>query len=185
MFRRVAPAVLTLAVTLIGVSFAACSNPPQKEREQAESAIAAARAAEAADYAATEFNSAVSSLGEYEKAVSSGDYRLALSHAISARDSAYTAAKLAAERKTAARNEAERLIVDFAGLILVAKSRVSSLPPSAQGRTRASLKAAPKLLQEAGSLLEKQDFKGVVAKLQSQVQTLRKDLTPPAGRRGR
>ena len=185
MFRRVAPWVLTLAVTLSGASFAGCSSPPQKEREQAESAIAAARTAEAADYAASDFNSAVTSLGEYDKAVSNGDYRLALSHAISARDSAYTAAKLAAERKTAARNEAERLIVDFEGLLIVAKSRVASLPPPAATRTRAIVNESRKHLQEARSRLEKQDFKGVVTLLQPKVQTLRKDLTPPAGRRGR
>jgi hypothetical protein len=185
MSRRPVRSLPTLLVTLCAAWLAGCSAPPQKERDQAESAIAAAKAADAAEYARTDLQSAEASLVEYDRAVAQGDYRAALSHALSARDVAYKAAKVAGEAKAAARGEAERLLVDLQGLLITARSRVSSLPPAAASRTRATLKSSAKLLQEAGSLMEKQDYKGVVARLQPVVQALRKDLPPPGGRRGR
>jgi hypothetical protein len=172
-----------------GVTLAACSAPPQKERDQAEGAVAAAKAAEAREYAPDELDSALESLESYETAVAQGDYRAALNHAINARDSAYTAAKVAGDRKAAARAEAERAIVDFEGLVMVAKSRLSGTPPplspQAAARVRAVVKRAPGLLQEARSRLAKQDFRNVLPLLDPQIQALRKDLTPPGGRRGK
>ncbi len=166
-----------------------CSAPPQKERDQADSALTAAKAADGSEYAQSEIQSAVASLIEYDRAVSNGDYRAALSHAISARDAAYHASKVAGERKAAARSEAERLIVDFEGQVMVARSRLGGSPPAlapaVAARTKATVKTAPKLLQDARTRLEKQDYKGVVALLQNALQTLRKDLTPPGGRRGK
>ncbi len=166
---------------------AACSAPPQKERDQAEGAIAAALAAEAAQYAPDDLRSARTSLKAYDVAVSDGDYRAALSHAISARDSAYSAAKAASDRKAAARSEAVRLIVDLKGLVMTAKSRLSgtppALPPQTAARVRGHVKRAQLLLQEAGSRLQKQDFVGVTALLNLPVQALREDLTPAAARR--
>ena len=183
--RRLPPLLLTLSVTWL----AACSAPPQKERDQAESAIAAAKAADGAEYAPDDLQKAVASLVEYDRAVAQGDYRLALSLAMSARDAAYHAAKVAGERKAAARSEAERLIVDFEGQVMVARSRLAGSPPAlspaAASRTRATVSKSAKLLQEARSRLEKQDFKGVVALLDPLVQTLRKDLAQPGGRRGK
>ena len=189
MSRRAVPRLHALAVTLCAAWLGACSAPPQKERDQAEGAVTAAKAADAAVYAQTELQSAVTSLVEYDRAVAQGDYRLALSHAISARDAAYLAARVAGERKAAARSEAERLIVDFEGQVMVARSRLGGSPPALSPpvakRTRTTVNTAPKRLQEARSLLEKQDYKGVVALLQATVQTLRKDLATPGGRRGK
>lgn len=189
MSRRAVPCLHALAVTLCTAWLAACSAPPQKERDQADGAITAAKAADAAVYAQTDLQSAVASLVEYDRAVAQGDYRLALSHAISARDAAYTAARVASERKAAARSEAERLIVDFQGQVMVARSRLAGSPPplspAVAKRTRATVNAFPKRLQEARSLLEKQDYKGVVALLQATVQTMQKDLAVPGGRRGK
>jgi hypothetical protein len=180
--------LLILVVTVCAGVLSGCSSPPQKERDQADSAIAAAKAADAAQYAPEDLKKAETSLAEYNSAVSQGDYRLALSHAISARDFAYTAAKVAGERKAAARGEAERLIVDFEGLIMVARTRVGgapALPPPVLTRTKTTLRTADKRLQEARSLLDKQDFKGVVTLLQSTVQTMKKDLAPAGGRRNK
>ena len=189
MSRRALRPLPTLLVTLCAAWLAGCSAPPQKERDQADSAIAAAKAADAAEYAQSELQAAVASLVEYDRAVSNGDYRAALSHALSARDAAYHASRVAGERKAAARAEADRLIVDFDGQVMVAKSRLGGSPPplspAAASRTRATVNKHPKLLQEARSRLEKQDFKGVVALLESVVQTLRKDLAPAGGRRGK
>jgi hypothetical protein len=188
MFRRAVYGLPTLVLALFAGLIAGCSAPPQKERDQADSAITAARAADAAEYAPTELQTAIASLVEYDRAVAQGDYRLALNHAIAARDVAYNAAKVASERKTAIRNEAERLIVDFRGQVMVAKSRLSAGPPlpaPAANRTRSTIRAAEKLLQEANSRLERQDYKEVVALLQTLVLTLRKDLAQPGGRRGK
>ena len=186
MSRRVGPILLTLYVTLCVLSLSGCSAPPQKERDQAESAVAAAEAAGAAEYALGDLQKARAALVEYDRAVALGDYRLALSQAISARDQAYTAAKVAAEAKTAVRNDAEGLIVELGGLLLVAKTRVNTLPPAAAARTRNALKTAPKALQEARSRLEKQDYKGVVGLLTPIVGPLRKDLpSSSTGRRGK
>ena len=188
MSRRAVPRLHALVVTLCAAWLAGCSAPPQKERDQADGAITAAKAADAAVYAQTELQSAVTSLVEYDRAVAQGDYRLALSHAISARDAAYHAARVASERKAAARSEAERLLVEFGGLLLVAKSRLTGPPPlspAAQGRTRAALKNGPKHLQEARSRLDKQDYKGVVEFLTPLVLPMRKDLAPAGGRRGK
>ncbi len=184
--RRRASGALTLLV-LGAALLPACSAPPQKERDQAEAALTAARTAEAATYASTELEAAISALKAYDAAVVQGDYRLALNHAIGARDSAYAAAKLAADRKAAARSEAERLIVDLEGLVLMARSRLAGTAPPlsapAVSRTRGAVRRAPALLQEARSLLTKQDFTGVGTLLRSVVQSLRKDVTPGARRK--
>ena len=185
MSTRFAPGALVIA---LGAILSACSAPPQKERDQAEAAIAAARAADAPAYALRELEAALTALKAYDTAVAQGDYRLALSQAIGARDNAYDAAKLAAERKAAARHEAERLLVDLEGLVIVARSRLASGPalaPQAAVRTRATVRQASSLLQEARSRIEKQDFKGVVTLLQPAVQALKKDVGPAAGRRGK
>ena len=189
MSRRAVRPLPTLLVTLCAAWLAGCSAPPQKERDQADSAIAAAKAAGGVEYAPEDLQKADASLVEYDRAVSNGDYRAALSHAISARDAAYHASRVAGERKAAARSDAERLIVDFRGQLMVARSRLGGSPPplspGAASRTRATVKGSAKLLQEAGSRLEKQDYKGVVALLEPLVQTLRKDLAPAGGRRGK
>ncbi len=183
---RLVPARVLLCLAATGA--AGCSAPPEKERNQAEGAIAAARVAEAADYAPAELEAAVAAIKAYDQAVAAGDYRLALNEALSARDTAYQAAKLAGDRKAAARGEAERLIVDLEGLLIVARSRLAGTPPTlspqAAARTRVAVKRAPGLLQEARARLDRQDFRGVTKLLQGPVQALRKDLAPgSAGRR--
>jgi hypothetical protein len=85
----------------------ACSEPPQKEIDQAQGAIDAARAAGAAEYASTDFAAAVVALKQSHDAVAQRDYRLALSFALEANERAKTSAKLAADGKALARSQAE------------------------------------------------------------------------------
>jgi hypothetical protein len=66
------------AVILIGIAALSCSEPPTKERNQADGAIAAALAADAATYAPDELQTAQAALAKYDDAVASRDYRLAL-----------------------------------------------------------------------------------------------------------
>jgi len=100
---------VAVAAALVG---AACADPPDKEIQQAQGAIDAARAAGADQYATEEFTAAQEALKRANDAVGQRDYRLALNHALDARERAQNAAKESADRKTTARSEAERALLD-------------------------------------------------------------------------
>jgi hypothetical protein len=168
----------------------ACSNPPEKERNQAAEAIAAARAAEAETYAADELRTAETALQQYAQAVADRDYRLALTHAIDARDAAYSAARLSASRKATAQAAAFKGFTDFETTVDLAKSRLTGAPAlrpmgAAADRVRAALQRAPKVLQEARTRLAKQDFNGVVALVGPMTEAIRKDLPSPPPQPGK
>ena len=175
-----------LACVLVGAAFcAACSEPPTKEREQAQGAIAAARAAGAGVYAPEELHAAETALAAYDTAVGQGDYRLALNEAIEARDSAYAAARRAGDEKAAARSEAERLAAAVDASIQAAESRVAGTtaprPPAAvAARLRASIKTATTAVQKARSLMTNQDYRGAVEVLTPIREALERDLAAPA-----
>jgi hypothetical protein len=171
----------------------ACSGPPTKERQQAEGAVASARAAGAAIYAPAELSAAESALTQYDAAVGQRDYRLALRLALDARDSADQAVKRASDEKTAARVEAQRLLTSVDTLIAAAKARLSgSTGPRPTGpaaeRLRSTVKTASNAVQEARSQLGTQNYRVVVTSLTPIEATLRKELpapSPATGRRGR
>jgi uncharacterized protein DUF4398 len=100
---------VAVAAALVG---AACADPPDKEIQQAQGAIDTARAAGADQYAIEEFTAAQEALKRANEAVAQRDYRLALNHALDARERAQNAAKESADRKTTARSEAERMLLD-------------------------------------------------------------------------
>ena len=71
----------------------ACGGePPDKEMQQAQGAIDAARAAGADQYAHEEFAAAQEALTHANEAVEQRDYRLALNHALDSRERAQNAA---------------------------------------------------------------------------------------------
>jgi hypothetical protein len=187
MSRRRVLAVFVASLTL------ACSSPPEKERNQAAEAIAAARTAEAGTYAADELRAAETALQQYDQAVSDHDYRLALTHAIDARDGAYSATRLAGSRKEAAKAAAFKTLADFEATVNLAKSRLTGAPSlrpvgAAAERVRAAVQRAPKVLQEAGTQLAKQDFNGVVGLVAPMTEAIRRDLPsppPPPGKKGK
>ena len=173
MRRLIAPIVGAILLT-------ACSSPPDKERHQAEGAIAAAREAGAEAYAPNELAIAETSLNKYEAAVAERDYRLALSLAVEARDTAYRAAKHAADGKAAARSEAEQLEVDVTRLVLLARARQSPASrPAAKVRT--TLAEADVALQEARTAAERGDYRGASARLEPVDRDLRAELGAAAG----
>ena len=102
---------LSLAM-LAAMAGAACGNPPDKEMQQAQGAIDAARAAGADQYARDEFAAAEDALKRAREAVVQRDYRQALNNALDARERAQTAAKEAADLKTAAHLAAERALAE-------------------------------------------------------------------------
>jgi hypothetical protein len=176
---------------LVGLAIG-CAEPPTKERHQADGAVAAAKAADAATYAPETLHAAEEALKNYDDAVARGDYRLALNYAIDARDRAYEAAKQASNDKAAARSQAERLATEFEVLLKRAETRLSAAGPRPSAQTAERLKAVtksgPALLQEARSRLTKQDYRGTINLLTPPVETLRHEvgvpqISPP--RRGR
>ena len=74
-----------LACFLVVFLASACTSPPNKEMDQAQGAIDAARAAGAERYAAKELAAANAALKSANDAVQEGDYRLALNHALEPR----------------------------------------------------------------------------------------------------
>ena len=96
---------------------ASCAEPPNKEMNQAQGAIDAARAAGADRFATIELTAAVDALKRSEEAVASGDYRQALSHALDSRERAQNAAKMAVDGRADARGQAERAVAEVATLL--------------------------------------------------------------------
>ena len=115
--------MLSVAVLTAAIS-AACGDPPDKEMRQAQSAIDAARAGGADLYAKDEFAAAQDALKRATDAVTQRDYRQALNNALDARERAQTSAKEAAERKAAARANAERALGEATTTLNDARTRL-------------------------------------------------------------
>ena len=150
--RRVLIACLLLCA-------AACSEPPQKEIDQAQAAVDAARTAGADRYAADEYNGAVETLQKARGSVDQRDYRQALSYAIDARQRASEAsrsavdaiAKLKTDAQRAFKTEDERVT----HLESVLHEDEAAKTPAQQLRTaREAVSAARASLQEPRRLLD-------------------------------
>ncbi len=171
------------------VLITACSQPPEKERGQAEGAIAAAREASAEVYAPDELLAAESALGEYDAAVTQGDYRAALNAALAARDRAYEAVRHASTAKAEARGRAERLVTEIEVLTTQITQRLSgTATPRITGagaqRLRQAVAATSKTLQEAGTAIDDEQYPVAITRLEAALEGLRKEFDA-ATRRGR
>ncbi len=123
MFRRGASAcVWALTVGLL----AGCAEPPDKEMDQAQGAIDAARAAGADQYAKTEYDAAATALQNAHEAVAAGDYRLALNYALEGREHAQNAARDTADTKARMRSDIERTLAQVDALVAKAQSQISA-----------------------------------------------------------
>jgi len=177
-----------LITTALAVATVHCSAPPDKERHQAEGALAAARAAEAAIYAPAELKAAEAALAQYDAAVAARDYRQALSLALAARDGAYEAVRRASDEKAAARVQAQQLVADLEALTKAAQARLGGVGgprptgPAAE-RLRAALRSSAAALQEARARVDRQDYRGAIGSVRPVLDLLRKAMpanTPPA-----
>jgi len=154
-----------LLVALI-LSMAACGGePPDKEMQQAQGAIDAARAAGADVYAGEEFAAAQDALSRAEKAVGARDYRLALDHALDSRQRAQNAAKLAADGMASARVEADRALTAATAAIGALRARLKSadalrLPARTLIAPRQAVADGEQRLQEARAALDRGDYRG-------------------------
>jgi hypothetical protein len=157
-----------MSLRLPGCIFAAllviaCAEPPNKEMDQAQGAIDAARAAGADRYASTEYKAATDALKRAQDAVTQRDYRQALNEALDSREHAQNSAREAAETRAQLRGEVERDMAQIAALIAEANTRLA-----AASRTRASrrnidaprrdLAAVNDRVQKAGAAMKADDY---------------------------
>ena len=159
------PEARLASVLLLGLIAAACAEPPNKEMDQAEGAIEAARAAGAGQYAVAELTAAQDALQGAVEAVAARDYRLALSQALESRDQAQNAARVAADTRERLRGELERSLAEAAVRLIQARDRLGAASGTrAQRRTHEAalqtLASAEGRVQEAGAMLEAGDYAG-------------------------
>jgi Domain of unknown function (DUF4398) len=176
---RVVRRLALITATILSVS---CAEPPNKEMNQAQGAIDAARAAGADRFAAAEFTAAQDALKKSEEAVADGDYRQALSHALDSRERAQNAAKLAVDGRADARGHAERAIAEVATLLSRAHAQlkdadVARLNPRTLEGPRSTVAATEKMLQEARTALKAEDYPAVTTALNSAAAELQAALT--------
>jgi hypothetical protein len=161
--RAVVRAALLAALLLIAGSAAGCGEPPEKEMHQAQGAIEAARAAGAERYAPEEFQAAVDALKRAEDAVGQRDYRLALNLALDSRERAQNSARQAASERAQARSLAERTLANVttalaATAVKLDAATAAKVPAKALAGPREVVAATQKLVQEAGTLLGREDY---------------------------
>jgi len=178
---------LTGVGLLFALSAAACAGPPNKEMDQAEGAIEAARAAGAAQYAATELAAAQEALEGALEAVDGRDYRLALSQALESRDQAQDAARVAADTRERLRGELERALAELLLLVTETRQRLGEAAGTAAQRAAhdarlGALSDMDSRLQEAGAMLDSGDYTGARAILddvRARLDTFVEIATPP------
>jgi hypothetical protein len=141
---------LACAAALAG---AACGDPPDREMQQAQNAIDTARAAGADHYAPTEFAAAEDALKRARDAVTQRDYRLALNNALDARERAQNASKETADKKAAARNDADRELLDALGALNDANATLRA-KESGRAPTKALL-PLKRVIADSGAVLQK------------------------------
>jgi Domain of unknown function (DUF4398) len=156
-------AACALAVVLSAFVTASCAQPPDREMQQAEGAIEAARAAGADRYASVEFLAAVDALKRSQEAVAQRDYRLALNHALDSRERAQTAAKEATDAKAAAHTEADRALTMAAAALEQARAGVKAAeavraPARTVDQARTAIANQDRRVQEARAAFDKGDY---------------------------
>jgi hypothetical protein len=173
---------------LIVLAVAGCSEPPVKERQEAQSAVEAARSAGAAMYDSEDLQAAEASLKRYDDAVAQRDYRQALNEALEARERADAATKQTNAAKTELRAQADTLATQLQTLIKAANARLAG--PTAKGaaaeRLRSALRTANTALQDSRSRREAEDYRATVDTLTRGVSALQRELPPaepPAAKR--
>jgi hypothetical protein len=191
MSSRVWLSVVVAAALIAG----ACGDPPDREIQQAQGAIDAARAAGADQFATTEFTAAEDALKRANDAVAQRDYRLALNHALDARERAQNAAKEAADHKATARSQAERALLDAMTALTDAHTNLRAAeaaraPSRVLGPARRIITDAEDAVQKARAAFDRGEYLVVkemtalpTARLQGAAHDL--DAATPAGNRRR
>lgn len=155
-----------LWVFISSLATACGGDPPDREIQQAQTAIDAARSAGANDYAHDEFTAAEKALTTAREAVNQRDYRLALTNAIDSRERAQTAAKEAADQKTVVRRDIERTLRETTASLAQAKARLKAAEAGRAGRhalvaSRRAIDDADRSVQEARAAFDAGDYVAV------------------------
>ena len=188
--------VRRLCLSLVcAAALIACGEPPDKELQEAQGAIDAARATGADQYAHDEFAAAEDALKRAHEAVAQRDYRLALNNALDARERAENAAKESSDRKASARTDAERAMIDAMTALTTAHAKLRAaeaarIPAKTLAEPRRVLGDADKDVQETRAALDKGDYLAVIdraremtARLQAAARTLEVAAANPPRRR--
>ena len=186
-------ALLPLAIAA-ALAVAACGEPPEKEIQDARAAVDAARAAGADVYAKNEFDAALQALTRASDAVAGRDYRLALNHALDARERAQAAATEAANRKATAKADADRVLADAITALNEARAKLhvadtGSARPKTIAPARQAIADGDTAVQEARTAFDRGDYPAAMTLATAAAGRLRAaahDLdaaAPPPGRR--
>ena len=187
---------LVVLCIVVAVAGACSGDPPDKEMQQAQSAIETARAGGAERFATTELKGAEEALAHARDAVGQRDYRLALSFALDARERAQSATKEAIDRKVALRDEAERTLGSAQTALLAARNRlkaaeVSKVQARILAESRSNIAAGEGRVQEARTAFEQGNFEAASAAASQAATALAQTardldaLVAPAARRRR
>src|SRR5258705_2797353 len=176
------------ACILTALVITGCGDPPNKEMDQAQGAIDAARAAGADRYAATEYAAATDALKRAQDAVAQRDYRQALNEALDSREHAQNAAREAADARAQLRGEVERDMAQIAALIAQANTPLaaatrSRTPTRVLHGPRTDLAAVDQSVQKAGAAMRADDYLAARSALQGvkeKIQQAMRALETPA-----
>jgi hypothetical protein len=143
--------------------FTGCATPPQREMDQAQGSIDAARAAGADRYATEQYGAAVKALQNAQEAVAQRDYRLALNYALDGRDRAQRAAKEAATQQAVLRSASERRLGEVTASLDQAKQQLKAAEGARVARrslttARTAIAAAEGALQKAGTSIQESNY---------------------------
>ncbi len=184
--------LIVLVVVCLGASLVGCAEPPTRELSQAEGAIAAARAAGAATYAAGDLSAAEQTLARARAAVAERDYRAALGHALDSSARAQTAAAAAVDGRVKARLAADQALDEFSSLIekvdaVRATQEAKRVPTVTRRAAAAAVAQAVEALRHAREGVERDDMAGIeaVPAQTSMLERTIRSLAPPPPRKGR
>ena len=152
------------------VLLAACGDPPNREMDQAQGAIDAARAAGAEQYAAEELAAAVTALDQAKDVVAQGDYRSALTYALDSRERAQNAAKQASDQRAAIGSQTERALTEIGALLdrgdqRLAVAEAQKVPRRTITKVRSALDNVRATLQKASAAVERGDYQAAQREL--------------------
>lgn len=173
---RARAAALILLLSLCAPS-GACGDPPEKEMQQAQGAIDAARAGGGDQYTHEEFTAAVDALTHAHEAADDRDYRQALNFALDARERAQLALKEAADNKASAKVNADQALAGANAALGVAQKRLAELEGAHVSAKllvdpRKQLEASERRVQEARAAFDRGDFPGATAAAAASSQAL-------------
>jgi predicted S18 family serine protease len=186
---------LLCTLLIVIVSVACGGEPPQKEIQQARTAIEAAVAAGADRWATEELTAAQDALKQADEAVNDRDYRLALNHALDSLERAQNAAREATAKKNQAKEQADRGIGTATTTIASTRTKLKAAEGHAPAKTltaaHTALTTAEERVQEARAAYTRDDWSAAGAAAAAAMQaltTVNTDLdayAPPAARRKR